>query len=193
MTRITRNDSASSSGSVFSDTSAGRRAEKYQKTIDTYKGNLHGVEGVPSPRNRGASSPERRALRRQATFLDRKGNPYAFSFGGRTYPVTDTTKKNRWLTAAAVGTAALVGVAAYAYATTETEETRCYKQPNGEAWCTTGSPSADLANAVYEKYVHVPDWAHSGSFVQKTYDQVKGGTEFLLQTAKKVLGVKFFV
>jgi hypothetical protein len=63
--------------------------------------------------------------------------------------------------------------------------TFCLQDASKQLWCVTKKVTESATDAVFERYETVKHWVHSGDFAQRTYDQLKGGAEVVLDVTKK--------
>lgn len=90
-----------------------------------------------------------------------------------------------WIIKRPIVTATLVAGIALAYASRATFPTHCCKVDGG-VWCSELDITRDTSSALYEKMTGVFKWVHSGSFVQRSYEQVCNATnQFILQNTTK--------
>lgn len=80
--------------------------------------------------------------------------------------------------------AAIAFFSGYAYASSETIQTICFRDrvDNTVAWCADISLQKNLPNAVYGKFVRVNDWVPSSDLSTRTYESVKDGSQFIYNT-----------
>jgi hypothetical protein len=90
--------------------------------------------------------------------------------------------------AALVGLACVGGIflgAKLVAATAASFHTYCIADNSKQLWCVTQKVTDSLEGAVFERYETVKHWIHSGDFAQRTYEQLKGGAEVVLDVTKK--------
>lgn len=97
--------------------------------------------------------------------------------------IAEGIRRHPYVTAAAA--VALAGVAIWA--SRESFQTLCFKDSNdtNRAWCAELPTAADPTQALYEQFVAVKDWVHSGDLIQRNYQDVSGGIKFVYGTFTK--------